>query len=56
MQVRDPVCGMLIEDTTAPAQSQYFGETYYFCSQSCKEAFEEEPEEYLAKTPESVDQ
>lgn len=45
--VEDPVCGMQINMDTAPAQTEYNGEIYYFCSQGCKAAFDENPEQYL---------
>jgi Cu+-exporting ATPase len=45
--VEDPVCGMQINIDTAPAQTEYEGEIYYFCSQGCKREFEENPEQFL---------
>jgi YHS domain-containing protein len=45
--VEDPVCGMEVNLETAPAKTEYEGQIYYFCSESCKEAFEEDPEQYL---------
>ena len=47
MQVKDPVCGMMIEDTTANAKSTYQGKTYYFCSEDCKTSFEANPAKYI---------
>ena len=44
--VKDPVCGMMIEDTDAVATSEYEGKTYYFCSKDCKEEFDANPEDY----------
>ena len=38
---RDPVCGMRT-DEDGPSVS-YDGETYYFCSKSCKRSFEQHP-------------
>lgn len=29
------------------------GETYYFCSQTCKETFEEDPDEFAHQHPEA---
>lgn len=48
--VRDPVCGMYINPETAAGKSEYKGQTYYFCSQGCKQAFDQSPEKYAAKT------
>jgi YHS domain-containing protein len=42
----DPVCGMQVETTQAPAQSEYQGQTYYFCSEECKRTFDANPEQY----------
>ncbi len=44
----DPVCSMEIEERTAEFASEYDGKTYYFCSEHCKEEFENDPEEYVA--------
>lgn len=44
--VKDPVCGMEIESSQAPAQTIYEDRGYYFCSEECKETFVENPEEY----------
>jgi YHS domain-containing protein len=43
----DPVCGMQVETSQAPAQSQYQGQTYYFCSEECKRSFDANPEQYV---------
>lgn len=43
----DPVCGMEVDEKTAPAKAVYNGKTYYFCAAGCKEEFEEDPEGYL---------
>ncbi len=43
---RDPVCGMQIDEKKATAKSEYQGTTYYFCSPSCKAAFDKEPPKY----------
>lgn len=42
----DPVCGMQVDDQSAAGQSQHEGQTYYFCSQSCKTKFDQNPEQY----------
>jgi Cu+-exporting ATPase len=46
--VRDPVCGMDIDPTTAAANAEYGGTTYYFCSQGCHDRFVAEPERFAA--------
>jgi len=47
MKVVDPVCKMTIEDKEAAATSIYRGTTYYFCSKSCQEKFERDPEAFI---------
>jgi len=47
MQVKDPVCGMTIEDTDAAATADHDGTTYYFCSQDCADEFTANPEDYV---------
>jgi len=42
----DPVCNMDVEHTDETPQSEYEGETYFFCCEACKEAFDQEPEKY----------
>lgn len=44
--VIDPVCGMEVNEQTAPAESEYMGQTYYFCATGCKIAFDEDPAKY----------
>ncbi len=43
---KDPVCGMEIEEANAAGQSDYNGQTIYFCSTACKEKFDANPEEF----------
>jgi YHS domain-containing protein len=45
--VEDPVCGMEINIEAAPESTEFRGQTYYFHSLECKEAFEEDPERYI---------
>lgn len=41
--VKDSVCGMEINPATAAGKSEFAGETFYFCSNDCKEKFDAEP-------------
>ncbi|RRJ29389.1 permease [Halocatena pleomorpha] len=43
-QYRDPVCGMRTNDDDPSIT--YDGDTYYFCSITCKQTFENDPSEY----------
>ena len=45
--VKDPVCGMTIDERTAAATSEYQGKTIYFCAEMCKRKFDEAPDLYL---------
>jgi xanthine dehydrogenase accessory factor len=47
--VIDPVCGMTVPagDTSRPLEHD--GVNYYFCSPSCRQAFEHNPAAYLSK-------
>jgi P-type Cu+ transporter len=46
----DVVCGMKVEPTRAPAQSQHQGKIFYFCSTECKAKFDATPEQYAKKS------
>ena len=46
--VKDPVCNMDVVPAKARGSSEYKGQTYYFCSQSCIQRFNIDPEKYLA--------
>src|SRR5579884_430796 len=35
----DPMCGMQVQTANAPAQAEVDGQTYYFCSDHCREHF-----------------
>ncbi|MFD1589520.1 permease [Halorientalis brevis] len=48
-QYRDPVCGMRTDDS-GPSLT-HDDETYYFCSNRCKESFQKHPAEFSHKHP-----
>lgn len=48
-RVTDPVCGMKIDSSSAAGQSQYQGQTYYFCSAGCKQKFDANPVQFVGK-------
>ena len=48
MAATDPVCGMTVEEADAAATAEYEGQTYYFCSNDCKEEFEGNPTDYAS--------
>ena len=43
----DPVCGMEVDENAAPATAEYDGETYYFCSEKCREEFMQNPDQFI---------
>ncbi len=45
--VRDPVCGMRIDEWTSTIFTQYEGTKFVFCSHRCLDRFQQEPERYL---------
>jgi Cu+-exporting ATPase len=45
--VTDPVCGMRIDPEDAVATVEHGDETYYFCSEACRDAFEADPDAYV---------
>jgi YHS domain-containing protein len=47
LMVKDLVCGMEIDPKSAAGKSEYQGQTYYFCSNGCKKAFDKEPQKYV---------
>jgi Cu+-exporting ATPase len=46
----DPVCGMQVDEQLAVAQSVFKDKTYFFCARSCKNKFEQSPQEFLDQT------
>lgn len=47
-KVKDPVCGMMIDPTSAKGGKSYFkNQDYYFCNPKCKSKFDANPDQYL---------
>jgi xanthine dehydrogenase accessory factor len=46
-QAQDPVCGMLVDISTARHVLVYEDHTYYFCCAHCRGAFEKEPARFV---------
>jgi YHS domain-containing protein len=44
---RDPVCGVILDDRTAKFKITHDGETYYFCSVTCKKKFKRHPMKFV---------
>jgi xanthine dehydrogenase accessory factor len=41
--VKDPVCGMDIDENTADAKSMIGNSVFYFCCPHCKARFDKDP-------------
>ena len=50
MNMKDPVCGMEVEPDDAAGESEFQGTTYYFCSNECKQKFDQKPQAFMKKT------
>jgi RND family efflux transporter MFP subunit len=51
----DPVCGMEVDEVRAETlglTSVFKGKTYYFCSEECKEEFDNNPEQFIEELKE----
>ena len=46
-QVKDPVCGMMVDPAAGKPHMTYKGHEYHFCSDSCHSKFKADPEKYL---------
>jgi Cu+-exporting ATPase len=51
VETLDPVCGMLIDPATAEAATVYQAQTYFFCSDNCRDRFLDDPETYAPVDP-----
>lgn len=49
--VKDPVCGMTVDPSTAKHSAEYAEQTFHFCCARCRERFVEAPEQYLKDSP-----
>jgi YHS domain-containing protein len=55
--VKDPVCGMTVDENTAAGKSAFEGITYYFCAPGCKKVFDKDTRRFLkepGKTLEAI--
>ena len=48
-KVKDPVCGMEIDSERAAARVEHGGRTWWFCSEGCRRAFEQDPARYAGQ-------
>jgi uncharacterized membrane protein YraQ (UPF0718 family)/YHS domain-containing protein len=54
----DPVCGMQVQTSNAPAHATHDGRTFWFCSDRCCERFQSDPARFTSEgqAPESMDE
>jgi Cu+-exporting ATPase len=43
---KDPVCGMDVDENKTAPKSEHNGKTYYFCSPTCRDNFQRNPNRY----------
>jgi Cu+-exporting ATPase len=47
---------MEVSEEDAAGRSQYQGQTYYFCSQNCKNKFDQNPRQYVKEEAQGAGQ
>jgi L-lactate dehydrogenase len=47
--IKDPVCGMQVDEATSEHRSIFRGKTYTFCSAHCRESFQRDPLAYITE-------
>jgi YHS domain-containing protein len=52
----DPVCGMEVHESSAPASAFYKGVVYYFCSRTCRRSFQDSPNNYVDEVAQRLPQ
>ena len=45
----DPVCEMELNVEDSKEKSEYLGQTFYFCSDQCRNKFDANPAEYVSR-------
>ena len=45
-EAKDPICGMMVEVSTAKHKSEFHGDSFYFCCAGCKQTFDKQPDKY----------
>ncbi len=53
-KLKDPVCGMDVDQEGGGLKTAYKGQLYLFCGAKCKEKFDADPEEYAGKAAGSM--
>ncbi len=47
--VKDPVCEMEVDEKQSKFTSEYGNRQFYFCSEECKDTFENQPQNYAGQ-------
>ena len=45
-QQEDPVCGMMVDASTANFKTDHEQKTYFFCCKECLDTFKDDPEQF----------
>lgn len=45
--MRDPVCGVELDEPRTFTQAEHDGQIYYFCSMECRKKFETDPDHFV---------
>lgn len=45
----DPICGMTVDPTNAPAMRRHADRNWFFCNPGCAETFDTDPDRYVAQ-------
>ncbi|KAA3597033.1 MAG: YHS domain-containing protein [Candidatus Scalindua sp. AMX11] len=53
--IKDPVCGMEVNDLKKSLSAVHKEKDYYFCSEYCKKTFKNDPESYTPATAQQHD-
>lgn len=44
--MKDPICGMMVDEKKTSLKSEHEGKAFYFCSAMCKKKFDSDPHKY----------
>jgi len=47
--IKDPVCGMSVDEKKTPQAARHEGTRYYFCSTGCRDAFTKNPTKFAGE-------
>jgi len=46
IMMKDPVCGMMVDEKKTTLVSEHDGKKFYFCSAACKASFDRDPHRF----------